>query len=210
MGVALLSSPADYDGVSGRGPDPRAMPEGYVPVVNRVMTVISSDKQALFVRTFHEHYDDFFYVAVSLLRNAADAEEAVSEAMLRAWRNLPNLENAEAIGGWIKQITRNVAIDVIKKRDRRPESPLATEVDPPAPKPEAEAVPAEDLDGVLDAIKQLSPGQRNVLELRFRHGLSPGDIAERLNLKSSTVSMRMRRGIEKLRELRGLGDAGSE
>lgn len=56
-----------------------------------------------------------YHLALSILKNEADAGDAVSEAIYRAYRNRNTLKNKKAFQAWILQIVHNTAVEIIRK-----------------------------------------------------------------------------------------------
>lgn len=134
-----------------------------------------------------------------MLRDGDDAEEAVQEAMARAWRGRRACANPDAPMGWLLQITRNEALRMLEGRVRRRDREVATAVDPDAGGDD----PFEALHARLDtrrALAGLRPEERTLLHLRYRHDLTQAEVARRLGLPEGTVKVRLHRIRKKLRD----------
>lgn len=59
-----------------------------------------------------------YHLALSILKNEADAGDAVSEAIYRAYRNRNTLKNKKAFQAWILQIVHNTAVEIIRKNSK--------------------------------------------------------------------------------------------
>ena len=133
-----------------------------------------------------------------ILRDSDDAEEAVQEAMIRAWRNRSACRTPGAPIGWLVQITRNEALRLAARRQRR----QASEV--PEPAPELHAVDSG-LDRTIDtvateqALKVLRPDDRRLIHLRYVEDLTQGQVAARLGVPEGTVKVRLHRARARLR-----------
>lgn len=147
-----------------------------------------------------------YATAVKVLADPALAEEAVQEAFVRIWKNAHKFESARGNERtWILSVVRNQSIDMLRKRNRHPESDidavpgLALIRDPEDPW----ALVAEKLQAsqVKHALDQLPAEQRGVIQLAFFAGMRSVDIARSLNLPEGTVRSRMRLGLGKLREM---------
>ena len=171
--------------------------------------VASSDDQAL-----AELYDRFgrvaYGVALRILRDEALAQDAVQEAFLAAWRSADRFlaERAKA-STWILTLVHRRAVDLVRREDRRRGEPLESAGEPAAAETvEDEATLGFERRVVLEALAQLSPEQREALELGYYGGLTQSELAERLGLPLGTIKSRMFAGLSRLREL--LAEAGLE
>ena len=122
--------------------------------------------------------------ARALLRNRADAEDAVQQAALRGLERLATFDAARPFKGWWFAILRNCCIDILRRRP--PTEPLGDR-DPPAPKS------GEGPDWVRfdDAIERLPPLHSEILRLRYFGELRYADLAEALRIPQGTVMSRL-------------------
>lgn len=141
--------------------------------------------------------------------SAAEADEAVQEAMLAIWRRADSFDADRASAAtWIFTIARNRRIDLIRKGARPapdPEDPLFN----PDPEPASETVVSvADRDRMVrEAVLELDETQRDVLALLYFGGLTQQEVSERLDVPLGTVKSRMRLAAEKLRHALGEGFA---
>jgi RNA polymerase sigma-70 factor, ECF subfamily len=129
-----------------------------------------------------------------------DAEEAVQEALLRAWRSQAKQREPGAELGWVLQITRNEALRRRARVQRRPE--LGTETDELA-----ERRSADDSLGALltaldvrTALDELAAEDALLLRLRYERDLTQPRVAEIAGLPEGTVKVRLHRLRRRLRE----------
>lgn len=151
---------------------------------------------AEFEEFFRSNYPKAYGVAVRMLGNPAEAEDAAAEAFSRTlvrWRNVAPLPYRDA---WVLRVTANIAIDVIRRRRNLPDRPA------PVADPQGDAVERMWLLGALD---KLPNRQREVLVLRYFGDLADDDIARCLSMASGTVKSHVHRGLTRLRER--FGDA---
>lgn len=142
--------------------------------------------------------------AYRLTGNPADAHDLVQEVLLRVRKGLANYQPG-SFEGWLWRITRNAFIDEIRKRKRRPTSPLPDEMD------RWDAATAEPADVEFDRLSLGDDVQKALLELpiEFREavilcdvvGLSYEEIAEAVAVPVGTVRSRIHRGRRQLRTL---------
>jgi RNA polymerase sigma-70 factor (ECF subfamily) len=156
-----------------------------------------------------------------MLGSVHDAEDALQNALLRAWRGLPGLEGRGSLRTWLYRIATNASLDAIARRPKRVlpidyGPPAQPDTDPGEPLSEAvwvEPYPDEML-GVEDgyaapaaryeqreavelafiaALQHLPPRQRAVLILREVLGFSAREVAESLETTAASVNSALQR-----------------
>ena len=131
-----------------------------------------------------------------MLRSRAEAEDAVQNAMLRAWRNSASCRTPEAPLPWLLQITRNEALRLIRQNAAKGVSEEVAE-EPAEDDPKvADAPERVDLDRALAG---LSHDDRRLLELRYREDLTQPAVAAALGIPEGTVKVRLHRQRSHLR-----------
>ena len=151
--------------------------------------------------------------AYRYLGNAADAEDAVQDAMLAAYLHLDQFKGQAQMSTWITSIVTNCARMQLRKRSRQSHLSLA---DPcgedreycwsdrladSGPSPEDECRTSEFRRRVLQSIAQLSPSLRRAFELRDLDGHTVKEAARTLGLAEGTVKAHLSRGRAKLTRL---------
>lgn len=140
---------------------------------------------------------DLYMIARAILGNDADTEDAVSNAILRAYENLDKLKNPNKFKPWILTITKNEALKIKKKRLELPGNDTL----------EAFLEPVEDHhDELWDIIQSMKEEYRLAIVLYYYDGLSLRDISDVLNIPLGTVKSRLSRGKEILRNALKKGD----
>lgn len=137
----------------------------------------------------YERYRSYmFRVAVQILENTEDAEDAVHEAFLYLARNLDHVQQLDSprTKGYVAIISEHCAIDILRKRKRVVEIPLEK-----IEQTVSVTLPPEEALGEL--ISQLKPLYREILFLRYRFGYSEKDIARQLGVSYSSVRKDMER-----------------
>lgn len=149
-----------------------------------------------------------YSVALRVLHDPSRAEDLLQDVLLLLWRRPECVVLSRgSLGGWLLVVTRNRAIDVLRRRrptdsveDYQLSSPvcLASEV-------EREAM----IRKVREALEMLPANQRIALELAYFEGLSQAEIAERTGDPLGTVKTRMRSGLRSLRKACRNGQPGT-
>jgi RNA polymerase sigma-70 factor (ECF subfamily) len=144
--------------------------------------------------------DGVFRYLLALGLDAARAQEVTQDAFLRLYIALRDGAAIEDAKAWVYRVARNAGIDSLERNDR--ESPysaaIAEAIASLAKDPEQELIEKEWLEGFQDAMENLSPQQRACLELRGQ-GLQYWQIAEVLQVRTSTVGEFLRRGIKQMK-----------
>lgn len=133
--------------------------------------------------------------ALSILRDAAAAEDVVQEAFVRVWRRRERLVQQEKLGGYLATAVRNLAFDQLRRGKRAAEHQVLIATSPATSQPPE--LDAERLDAALAA---LPPEQGEVVVLRVHLELSFVEIAERTRAPLGTVHSRYRYAMTRLRE----------
>jgi RNA polymerase sigma-70 factor, ECF subfamily len=168
-----------------------------------IASIIAGDS-----RLFHElirPYERKVYVmALSFLRNEADAEDAAQEAFLKAFRNLASFRGEAKFGTWLISITLNEARSRIRRRDSIKMESLDEPPDDqghitPVLLRDWKEIPSEALErkevSVLleEAVTALPPIYREVFLLRDVEGLSVNEAAEAIGISIASVKVRLHR-----------------
>jgi RNA polymerase sigma-70 factor, ECF subfamily len=144
-------------------------------------------------RLFRAHWPRAHRAALLVTGDAAAAEDIAQEAFLAAVRNLDRFDRRRPFAPWLHRIVVNRSIDWTRARRLRAEVELGDEV---------AAAPEPALGGdTLRRIDELAPEQRAVVVLRYVLEYTPGEIADLLGLPRGTVNSRLRRGLDRLKEL---------
>jgi RNA polymerase sigma-70 factor, ECF subfamily len=148
----------------------------------------ASDLEAL----FRAHWPRAFRAAYLVTHDAGAAEDIAQESFLAAIRALDRFDRKRPFGPWLHRIVVNRAIDWTRARRLRAEVELSESVAAPEPPREGGETFA--------ALARLSPEHRAVIVMRYLLELTPGEIAEALDLPRGTVNSRLRRGLDALED----------
>jgi RNA polymerase sigma-70 factor (ECF subfamily) len=156
-----------------------------------------------YVSAAEANVDDAYRLAGYLLGDAAEAQDAVQEALVKAWRNWASLRDVAAFRPWFKRILTNVCNDRLGRRRRMVDLEAASGV-------EARDTFAAMLAGdeVVRAVGRLGRNQRTVVVLRFWNDMTLEQIGETLGLPLGTVKSRLHYALRAIRA--ELGDSFDE
>jgi len=184
------------------GVSPRSQPtEGHlVGLVRRVAGGNDGALEELY-RAFEE---PVYGLAQRILRDEKASEEATVEVFQRIWSRAATFdpERGKALA-WTLTITRSVALEALRARQRegagRTALEDAPEVAAESPSPMARAQSSETAAAVEAALRALPREQERVLRAAFFGGLSYREVAEALGQPIGTVKTRIRAGLAALR-----------
>lgn len=132
--------------------------------------------------------DRAYRVAGHLLGSASDAEDAVQEALERAWLHWGQLREPAAAQGWFWRILVNVCRTKLRKRRSQPVREIDESVELETPDPFRTSLAR---DAVGRAMTVLTEDQRLVVVLRYWGDLTVPEIAHRTGLREGTVKSRL-------------------
>jgi RNA polymerase sigma-70 factor (ECF subfamily) len=139
-------------------------------------------------------------IACLILRDTELARDAVQEAFIRAWRDLPRLREPERFDAWLHRLTVNACMDASRVQRRRVHevqlTPLIRH-----PRTGDGLAALADRDFLDRALRCLPPEQRALVVLRFHLDLTLPDAAETLGIPLGTAKSRLHRALETLRAL---------
>jgi RNA polymerase sigma-70 factor, ECF subfamily len=202
------------------GPMTPETPESTVQERELLETAKQGNEDA-YQRLVEPHRSELHAHCYRMLGSVQDAEDALQEALIRAWRGLPKFEGRSSLRSWLYRIATNTSLDAI---DRRPKRVLPIDYGPPADphggvgEPVVESVwiepyPDETL-GIEDgyaspdaryeqreavelafiaALQLLPANQRAVLILREVLGFSAQETAETLDTSVASVNSALQR-----------------
>lgn len=169
--------------------------------------VAAGDAQALAV-LYDRYSRAVFSFALRMLGDRATAEELVQEVYFRAWQQARKFsEGRGTFITWLLSITHNMAIDEIRRRNRRPQRAdsadpvlMLTNVRDETPAVEDQAMMTAIREQVAVAMAALPEAQRSAIELAYFRGLTQREIADLQGEPLGTIKTRMRLAVRKLRE----------
>lgn len=148
-------------------------------------------KKMKYCEYVHKYKVDLYIMANAILNNEADAEDAVSNAILKGYENFSQLRSFQKFKPWMLTITKNEALKIKKKRMGLPGNEAV----------EAMLSPVQDqYDELWDIIQAMKEEYRLAVVLFYYDELSLKDISKVLNIPLGTVKSRLSRGKELIKE----------
>jgi RNA polymerase sigma-70 factor, ECF subfamily len=153
-----------------------------------------------FERLFRECAADVHGYAISLLRDAAAAEDVTAIAFERVYRSRGRLDRRRGTPrAWLFAIARNAALDELRRRKRQPLDHVASE-SASADEASAEAIERVEHGAALQqALGTLAPREREIVLLKFHGELTNSELARVLGVSESNAGTRLHRALLKLR-----------
>lgn len=149
------------------------------------------------------HADRLWSLALRTSRHREDAQDALQEALISAFRRADSFRGDSAVTTWLHRVVVNACLDRIRRNQSRRTSPLETEDAGPV---EAASTDGQVEDGLVrldveDALARLNADQRAALVLVDMEGYSVQDAARILGCAPGTVKSRCARGRARLAPL---------
>lgn len=150
--------------------------------------------------TLYDRYSSIVYaVGLRVLGDTGAAEDILQDVFMQLWRN-PGVFDANRgnLGAWLAVITRNRAIDTLRKR--RPETDIADIVVSVEPDMAGDAERSRAMEKVRGTLGGMPAAQRSALEMAYFDGLTHTEIAEKTGEPLGTIKTRIRAGLMALRK----------
>lgn len=184
--------------------DSRARDRELIGLVGRIA---QADQTAL--ATLYDTTNRLVYgLILRVLNDAGTAEEVLLDVYTQVWRQAASYDTQRGSPlAWLTTIARSRAIDRLRSgwqtQQRQESLDAVSDRETAAANPEEATVMSERQQLVRQALAQLSPEQREVIELAYYSGLSHSEIAAKLGQPLGTVKTRTRLGMMKLRDALG-------
>ena len=145
--------------------------------------------QVAFVDLVRSRGDRLFAIAHRILRDVGWAEDALQDALVIAWRDLPSLRDPARFDPWMHRLLTNVCIAQAGRERRRIANLRVLPLDG-ATAPD-DFLSVADRDQLDRAFRRLVPEERAMLVLRYYLGYEPTEIAEILGRPAGTIRSRL-------------------
>ena len=178
-------------------------PVGGQPSEDAELTARAHDGDVGAYEELVTRYQDIaFRVALMIVHNRGDAEDAVQDAFVKAYYALPRFRAGAPFRPWILRIVVNEARNRSRSARRREGLTLrvaATETGGASPSPEATALAREDAESLAAALERLPERDRLVVTYRYLFEMSEAETAVVLDVRPGTVKSRLSRALLRLR-----------
>ena len=151
------------------------------------------------------HYGPLMrYIIKPILRDKHDIEDCLSETAMRIWENFDTYdEDKGSFAAWVTAITRNTALNMIRRKNRHPESEIKEEMESTEPTPEEIVLREERQRELRRALELLSQKERNLFYRKYYYLQSTEKIAAEMGMTVRSVEGKLYRIKKKLRKRMG-------
>lgn len=155
------------------------------------------DRKAQF-QLYKVYYKSMYSVCLRIVGNEAEAEDAMQEAFLNAFRKIDSYRGEVSFGAWLKKIVVNRSLDCLKKRRVKFEEVTERSVGVEEDNRQPEVI---DVNVIKRAIQSLPDGYRVVLSLHLIEGYDHEEISQILQISNSASRTQYMRAKNKLKEI---------
>jgi len=164
-----------------------------------LLTRAQGGDRAAFGQLVRHHQRRVYACAVQMLADTGEAEDAVQETFLRAWRALPRFDGRSQLSTWLYRICVNVCLNTMRRRKRQP---LSASDDPRIPQPAVDPTQGQNDPGrsteaaqlyrrLAAALDKLSPSLRTTVVLVLVQGVPHQEASEILGCPEGTIAWRI-------------------
>ncbi|WP_434750900.1 RNA polymerase sigma factor [Paenibacillus amylolyticus] len=171
-------------------------------MANRLQLLLASDfhqlGSALQEEVYYEYYNMVYGLIVYIIKERAAAEDIIQDAFIKIIKNKPLFEDEVKLKAWLKVVTRNTAINYLRKNKNNRNQLDTDSVFIDIETMNQTAVSVESMvetqmmqESIEHYLSQLKPEYRVLVELRWKEGFSYREIAELLNTTEDIVKQRL-------------------
>ncbi len=160
-------------------------------------------------QAFYRKFSGLLYATIHrVLNDHQDTEDIMQEVLMQVWQKAHLYEPTKGKPmTWVTTMARNRAIDRIRSKQRRSKLNGDFENESRVIQPEfvddtTDVLIAKESDQAIhSAVMELTPDQREAIQLAYFSGLTQSEVADRLNEPLGTVKARIRRGVQRLEQV---------
>jgi RNA polymerase sigma-70 factor (ECF subfamily) len=165
-----------------------------------LVAAIRNGNQEAMAELYDRYSSVVYAVALRVLGDTSAAEDVLQEIFMQLWRKPGAFDASRGnLAPWLAVITRNRAVDVLRKR--RPQSELEDTTLTVDPDFAGEADRGLIVEKVRSALQAMSSQQRSALEMAYFEGYSHSEISAKTGEPLGTIKTRIRSGLMQLRKL---------
>jgi RNA polymerase sigma-70 factor (ECF subfamily) len=169
-----------------------------VPSDAALVSAMASGDQGAMGQLYDRYSPIVYSIALRVLGDAGMAEDLLQEIFMQLWRNPRAFDSKRGtLAPWLVAITRNRAIDWLRKR--RPETPVAEVAISIEPDLASKTEFARSVGKIRAMLDRMPTAQKDLLEMAYFEGLTHSEIAARTGQPLGTIKTRIRSGLLALR-----------
>ena len=189
--IAVASSSQPFTLVKESAASSTVQSDREAPDQSLIKAIAGGDRRAMHT-LYTRHNVRIYRFILRLVKNAALAEDLVSEVFVDVWRDARSFKGKSQISTWLLAIARNKAISALRRRcDEQLDEEALAVVEDPADNPQILLEKGDRVAIVQRCLAQLSPSHREVLDLVYYHEKSVDEVAEIVGIPVGTVKTRM-------------------
>lgn len=179
--------------------------EALAALIDKQLPAAANGDRAAFGRIVAGCQNGITAIALAITRDVPASEDIAQDAFLSAWNHLPKLRNQSSFLPWLRQITRNLAHDHLRRKysekriDGDMDDILAVVADPTPDHPDRLGRQQEEA-VVADLIDELPEDTREILLIYYREGQSSKQVASLLGMQDAAVRKRLSRARQSLHQ----------
>jgi len=187
--------------------------QAYIGVEQNPAVQMNGQASGEFEEVVSQYLPSLYRRAYRFMRDPHDAEDAVQDALLSAYKHLDQFKGTAKMATWLTSIVTNSALTQLRRRPRKPHVSLDERLDEEQgyylsdrladarPSPEDECMWSETHGHLLDFLAELSPTLRETIQLRDLEGRTTSEVASALGVSQGTVKANVSRARTKLKRL---------
>lgn len=206
---AVLWAYPGHSQLISRKTDARVNSDQALPETDEdLMCRAAGGDQAALAQIYDRYAPRLLGLALTVLRDRRDAEDAVQDAFVYAWQHAASYDRSRGkVLSWLAIVVRHRAIDRLRSQERR-ERLVTTAGQEQLPQAAAGGntpgeLASDEAEKAMALLNGLPDPQREVLKLAFLQGLTQQEIAERTQSPIGTIKTHIRRGLQRLRSALG-------
>lgn len=179
---------------------------------DRIQLLLAADYndlgESLQREIYYEYYQMMYGFIVYMLKDHSAAEDIIQEAFIKIIKNKPEFENEAKLKAWLKVVTKNTAINYLRKHKKYRNQLDADSVFLDVETAQQTSASIESVvetkmmqESIERYMDKLKPEYRSLIELRWKEGLSYREMAELLDTREDVIKQRLFRARERIKKL---------
>lgn len=167
-----------------------------------ILYKVSCGNASAFAELFNAYKNITYSYAIKICQSTALAEEVVQDVFMNIWINRANLTDVENFGGYLRVITRNQTLQVLRRiaTENRCQAKSTENWQELHNETESAIYYNESRDILNKALESLPPQQKLVYQMCHLQGMKQREVAEQLHISPLTVKAHLRQAVQRVRE----------